>query len=129
MADDDPVLQANFFLSVVGSQAGSLPPVLDWETFSASPLLDTEHVLTWLQEVEDKSGVTPIIYGSPDNLGALDLDARFLRYPLWVAQYSVATPRVPAPWETWRYWQYTDKGNLSGISGPCDLSFINGTLP
>ena len=125
---DDPVIQANFFLSVVGKQAGDLAPVLDWETFSGSPLMDTEAALEWLQQVEVKTGRTPVIYGSPSPLEALDLDSRFSRYPLWIAEYGVASPRIPAPWTTYAYWQYTDKGELPCIKGTCDLNYASGIL-
>lgn len=32
------------------------------------------------------------------------------RWWLWIANYNVPAPTVPAPWENWVFWQYTDQG-------------------
>jgi GH25 family lysozyme M1 (1,4-beta-N-acetylmuramidase) len=45
--------------------------------------------------------------------------ARLGRWPLWIAHWGVARPVVPAPWKTWRLWQYA--------SGQPDLDVFNGT--
>jgi len=48
----------------------------------------------------------------------------------WLAQYG-PTPVVPANWNTWKFWQYTDGGlgpephAVDGI-GRCDRNNFNG---
>ena len=37
-------------------------------------------------------------------------------YALWVAQYEVEKPTVDNNWQFWEGWQYTDQGEVSGIS-------------
>jgi len=32
------------------------------------------------------------------------------RWWLWIANYGVPQPFVPAPWQTWVFWQYTNQG-------------------
>jgi GH25 family lysozyme M1 (1,4-beta-N-acetylmuramidase) len=32
-------------------------------------------------------------------------------YPLWLAIYQTATPGAPAPWSTWKFWQYGATSN------------------
>lgn len=49
--------------------------------------------------------------GNCDGLGA---------WYLWLADYGVTTPRVPAPWHQWTHWQWS--GN------PLDLDRFNGTV-
>lgn len=43
-------------------------------------------------------------------------------YKLWIANYNVASPTVPAPWTDWTFWQYTDQGK-----GNIDHNVFNGT--
>jgi len=50
------------------------------------------------------------------------------RYPLWVAHYDVAIPRIPADWDAWTLWQYSADGNGRGAefgaqSDSIDLSY------
>ncbi len=51
---------------------------------------------------------------------------------LWVVDYqSVSIPKLPYCWGMtggcygWDRWQYTDKGNVSGINGFVDLNWLN----
>lgn len=49
---------------------------------------------------------------------------------LWIAHWTSASqPTVPAQnWggHGWTFWQYTDKGTVSGIKGSVDLDRYNG---
>lgn len=38
---------------------------------------------------------------------------------LWIANYGVGSPEVPAPWKTWTFWQHSDT--------PVDTDYFNGT--
>lgn len=50
-------------------------------------------------------------------------------YDLWTAHWgSVSAPCVPPPWEAWRFWQYTNRGSVSGIAGYVDLNKFFGNL-
>jgi GH25 family lysozyme M1 (1,4-beta-N-acetylmuramidase) len=41
-------------------------------------------------------------------------------YPLWLAVFQSATPRAPAPWSAWRFWQ-------SGSTSSSDKDVFNGS--
>jgi len=122
-AGRDAVAQARHFLSVVTLRAGDLPPVLDVE--SADGVSDTRlvrGVRTWLAEVEQATGVRPIVYTKPGfrraHLGrALD------DYPLWIAEYGVDAPSV----DRWHLWQHSERGRVSGIGTEVDLDRFNGS--
>ena len=48
--------------------------------------------------------------------------------PLWIAMYPAIPGNPPYPpnaggWTRWRIWQYTDKGNVNGVSSPTDLNW------
>lgn len=52
------------------------------------------------------------------------------QYPLWIASYGTVKPQLPAPWDTYLYWQFTDNGDgpAYGVaSGNIDLNVFNGT--
>jgi lysozyme len=127
--------QIDNFVKALGTlYPGDLPPVIDievpdqWQEIA----VDQRIVLikTFLDGVKAALGVDPIIYCSayfPDDvLGNAKILAN---YPLWVAQYtSKSSPRVPAPWGFWTFWQYTDTGRIPGIPGEVDVNKFNGSL-
>lgn len=124
--DDDPYQQAQHFLSTVQLEPGDLPPVLDVEapgSFSAI----ISGIQTWLSAVQQATGRTPIVYTNPtywNQLGTSD----FGHYPLWIAEYGVSTPKIPAGWSAWTFWQYSESGSVSGIQGAVDLDVFQGSL-
>lgn len=126
----DPVEQAIKFLNIVGPlDAADLPCALDWESTDNVPAAtDRERALLWLEKVEKISGKTPIVYTGPYFADALRLDARFSRYPLWIAHYGTECPLVPNPWDDWTFWQTSETGFVPGIQGHCDKDVFNGTL-
>ena len=125
-SDVDPAAQATYFLSVVGKVEAGDMLVLDLE----SPNGQTQatilsHALTFMQNVENATGTKPILYTSPaflSNFGGLGA------YPLWVANYGVSCPDVPAAWKTYEFWQSTGTGSFPPITGDVDLDTFNGTL-
>lgn len=127
--NDDPTAQAENFLNAVQLLPGDLPPVVDFEKLtgsqSASQIL--QDLQTWLDAVEQGTGRVPIIYTGPDFWDSLGTSA-FSRYPLWVAEYGVQSPRLPAGWTSWTFWQYSETGTVAGISGSVDLDVFSGAL-
>jgi GH25 family lysozyme M1 (1,4-beta-N-acetylmuramidase) len=126
----DAIAQADLLADAVGALApGDLPPVLDLETLSGqSPAVVRARAQQWLERVEARLGVRPIIYTGPyfwrDQVGA---PAFADDYPLWVAHYTSGCPLTPAPWSRWAFHQFTDDGRVNGISGPVDRNWFNGT--
>jgi lysozyme len=122
----DPHQQAAAFLSVVRPGPGDLPPALDVETTG-----DTREIIAgiqvWLAAVEQASGKAPILYTNPSFWARLGASG-FGRFPLWIANYGVASPTVPEGWPTWTFWQFSESGSVSGIEGPVDLDLYQGTF-
>jgi lysozyme len=132
---DDFDRQVEFFLSTVGAMpAGDLPPVLDvelpeeWMIFSVTERVS--FVQGWLESVQRKTGLNPIIYLSSSFAGDVLDNADFLRdYPLWVADYtSASSPEVPVVFPRWTFWQYSETGRVDGITDDVDLDLFNGTV-
>ncbi len=130
----DAKAEARVFIERVGNlEAGDLRPALDMETpFSDLNALELRvWARTWLRAVKDAFGVKPIIYTNVTSWAALDDPASFAHkgYPLWVANWHVPKPQVPArDWdgESWRIWQHASDGRIDGIEGHVDLDTLRG---
>ncbi|MFN2146270.1 MAG: glycoside hydrolase family 25 protein [Anaerolineales bacterium] len=141
----DPVSQANHFLRIAGQtlHQNDLPPVLDiemypdfmkheWKSISLEERF--KRIQLWLQTVEAATGRVPVIYTEYYTwYELLDNTERFTRYPLWIANYKVEQPKVPANnWggRGWWMWQTTDRGIVPGIreEAPCvDMNIFAGS--
>lgn len=127
---DDPQTQAQQFLKVVG-QLGSndMPPVVDIESntgcFGTQSLASNLQI--WLDAVEQSLQRTPIIYTNCGFWNA-NLNAQFSRYPLWIAQYRVAQPKIPNGWNRWTFWQSSESGSVAGITGAVDTDVFAGSM-
>ncbi|MEM1000300.1 MAG: GH25 family lysozyme [Bacteroidota bacterium] len=137
LAGTSGVAQAEYFLSEVGEDIGELPPVIDLEGWPTGDPKDPSRgvgafaynntitkadflreVKAWLNTVEEKTGITPMIY-TTDNFGDHYLtDTAFARYPLWIANINGAEePNLPTAWQgaSWWFWQYKQDVPYSGV--------------
>ena len=79
----------------------------------------------WLVKVEKELGVRPLIYSNVSSWNVTGNTTRFAEqgYRLWVANFDVERPQVPAAnWGGlgWSIWQYTSSGRVQGITGNVD---------
>jgi lysozyme len=120
--------QANFVLSKVGTlEAGDLPIVLDFEVLEGvSEATAVADAVTFLRAVTTATGKTAILYMSAEFLSGTY--SSLAPYPLWVANYGVTCPGLPSEWSKWNFWQNSDDGPVSGISGGTDTDVFNGNL-
>jgi len=128
----DGATQAQHLLDTIksagGLQPGDLPPVADVEvTDSQSPATQQSVLATFLQAVKAGTGMTPIIYTSP-SFASTNLGTGFGQYTLWIANWQVTCPSLPAPWTTWDFWQDSSTATVPGISGQVDTDEFNGSL-
>jgi lysozyme len=107
-----------------------LPLVLDVELADEqTPATITGVIKGCAQRIEQHAGRKPIIYTGAWfwNPNVLRGD-EFAQYDLWVANYGVETPALPADWSEWRFWQYSDTGRVAGVSSQnTDLNWFNGS--
>jgi hypothetical protein len=102
--------------------------------------LSVPQLVAWthafLDELEVKTGVLPMIYSGPNFWAtAMGGSTEFTRYPLWEAHYTTAA--APSPmggWSSYTLWQFTDGNPLAshgagapvpGISGYVDQDRFN----
>jgi GH25 family lysozyme M1 (1,4-beta-N-acetylmuramidase) len=125
----DAIAEADVFLAQVGSlQSGELVPVLDAESpftgMTASTL--RTWIRVWVKRVGRHLGRKPMIYTNATSWAATGNSAEFAKakYPLWIAEWGVSRPTVPANnWAGRGYsvWQFTSSGRAPGISGRVDM--------
>ena len=115
--------QAHFFCLIANVQKGELPPVLDVETAGHKmPPREkvTLEILEFIETVESKTGVKPIIYCNKRFYNKYLKNYLSTDYPLWICDYK----RKPNC--RWLFWQKTDKHKIPGIKGNVDFSYFNG---
>jgi lysozyme len=124
--------QAEHFLDVVGDDPKTLL-VLDFEPNPTGPSMTLEEARAFVTHIKEKTGRFPGLYSGhfiKQLLGA-NTDPVLANCWFWLAQYG-PTPVVPANWQTWTMWQYTDGAvgpephSISGI-GRCDRDKFNGS--
>ncbi|MEG0376977.1 MAG: GH25 family lysozyme [Eubacterium sp.] len=127
--------QANNYINTVPIKETMLPPVVDLEfygnynRFNIADKDKTRQELTVLLDtLEQHYGQKPIIYTSP-KVYSIYLANHYEDYPLWISNYH-SDPVLPDQ-KQWTFWQYTDRGFLSGYSGYApniDLNVYRGSL-
>lgn len=143
--NNDPVAEADHFISIVGSLDPTDMLVLDVETSPITGEAFLQWNLAWLERVESQTGTTPIVYtGGPffSSSGAsptADEVARLSHFPLWLAAYTNSPDKfVPSEWKGlgWKFWQRsgdqaapgTSILHVSGIHGNVDCDEFLGSL-
>jgi GH25 family lysozyme M1 (1,4-beta-N-acetylmuramidase) len=124
----DAIAEADVFLGAVGSlQSGELVPVLDIESPFSGMTATTLRtwIRVWVKKVNKRLGRKPMIYTNASSWAATGNTLEFAqaRYPLWIAEWGVSRPSVPASnWAGHGYsvWQYSSSGTVAGISGNVD---------
>ncbi|WP_420412381.1 glycoside hydrolase family 25 protein [Roseibium sp.] len=103
-----------------------LPPAIDCEDMErASASVYVYALKELLETLQRQIKCTPMIYVSPafwQGLGNPD----FTEYPLWIANYTSASePEIPDPWKGYAIWQFSEGGQVDGITGDVDLDRNN----
>ncbi|MBL4710366.1 MAG: hypothetical protein JKY48_18200 [Flavobacteriales bacterium] len=135
VAKDDPIKQAEHFVNTVKDMgAHHLPPALDLEGQSIEGLTVEayqEGVMKWLNYVEEKLGIKPMIYTNhPFGNQYLNND-QFSTYQLWIAEYGSEEAKIPEAWtnKSWTGWQFTEHDKTEGLNGSVDESrFLSSIL-
>jgi len=121
--------QAQYFLNNTLFRRGDLPPVLDIEpspsqiTAMGGPQVLFRHVRAWLEAVERRVGVKPILYVSQTFVNRYLPEAPDLKsyYQVWIARYGEYKPDVKLA-----IWQLSPNGRVNGIHGEVDINVFNG---
>ena len=122
--------QADHFLARVGAMGpGDLPPMLDWEKNDGVSLSTGEaNAQAFIDGIHAKTGRATILYTSPGLWPQMSAKS-FGTNPLWVADWlynPTACPVLPSGWNSWVYWQWTNKGrspvSAAGWTSTCSTA-------
>ena len=121
--------EAEFVLDAIEPYNVTYPVVLDVEAVSAKNARTadltkeerTEYAIAFCEMIKG-AGYTPMIYGNLKTfLIMLDME-QLEEYDKWLAQYGT---ELYFPY-AFKVWQYTDEGNISGISTDVDINISFG---
>jgi len=122
--------QIDRLFDVLEDRESDLPLVLDIE-LSRGVSRDgiTTCVRDCMQKVEQLDGRKPIVYtGKWFWNSYVSPSPEWSAYDLWVANYGVSSPTLPAGWDEWKFWQYSDKGSVPGSGSKyTDLDWFAGS--
>ena len=121
--------QMMYFFDLLDDRISDLPLVIDVErNDGADPARISQCVRDCLREVEVRENRKPIIYTARWCWNRFVLPSpEWQAYDLWVASYT-SDPLLPRDWETWRFWQYSESGDVPGAgSRSTDLDWFPGT--
>ncbi len=107
--DATPKDQARIFAGALKQEQGEINQVMDYECRTGVPYQSVaiKRAKIFSEEVEQILGRKNIIYTSPSywkEFGDPN-DLYWYERKLWIANYYVTKPSVPAPWIDWTLWQ------------------------
>lgn len=138
----DVIAEANWFVDNCQGYVGHGVLILDWERGGNPFVGDTNKALQWLQHVEARTGVKPVIYMSLSLIRELDWSAVVANgNGLWCAAYLDNNTPIPNygmdanrdPNPNWDgnvnnvLWQFTSTGRIDGYGGNLDCNFFYGS--
>ena len=129
---EEAIEEADFVISLLEGHEIDGPIAYDWEMGNSSyrvygidPSVATACALAFCQRIEE-AGYEPLLYMSryvcynKFNLPQLE------DYRIWYPEYKYPTTDAekvyPGLYYLMDYWQYTDKGSVSGITGNVDMN-------
>lgn len=126
---EEAIQEANFFAATISGKIPDCRLAMDFESFgNLSPEEITQIGLAFMRTVENLTKKEMVIYSDTSN-ASYRFYGELTSYPLWVAQYEVSKPTPNGNWSTWVGWQYSDAGEIPGISGYVDRDkFTDGIL-
>lgn len=116
-AGNDPVKEADYFLTVVKPYIGKAVLCLDWERIQNKAWGSKSWCKKFIDRVKNKTGVTCVLYTGLDGIKQNAQLAN--KVPLWFAGYpnpNYSGWTVPgfkyniSPWKSYAIWQFTSSG-------------------
>ena len=119
--------EADYLLGLIEGLPVDYPVVFDQEEYTADQARTdgltgeqaTLNALACCERVYD-AGYIPMIYTNNDWAQNMYDMERLDHYPIWYADYTAA----PSLTGGFAMWQYTDSGQVPGVTGPVDLNLL-----
>lgn len=125
---NDATEEAKYFLTVTKHLTTDLPFVLDIEKNDNK--MPPDKILSWIKvffkELENEGVKDYVLYSYTPFLNSnLPPNHGLGNVPLWIAAYT-ETLKLPIGWNKEWLWQYTQHGQIEGITGNVDLNKLHG---
>ena len=123
-SSEEAEAQAEYFASLISGEPYSCRPAVDFETFTGLTNAEINAIaLAFSETLKSAVGQTPLFY--TDVSAAEDIwEESLTAYPLWIANYGVSEPVSTGSWGDWAGFQYSDTGQVPGITGNVDLDLF-----
>lgn len=113
---------------------GDLPPALEVEDNARfdgpwNPANNDKFITAadrWVAAVHERTGAWPLIYTRASFWEELGNPTTFGNCPLWLASHRAAPPWPPGAWNKVTFWQYSDRGRVSGVLSQVDMNYFDG---
>ncbi len=127
LSEDEAREEADYLLGLIEGLPVDYPVVYDQEEYTADQARTdgltgeqaTLNALAFCERVYD-AGYIPMIYTNNDWAQNMYDMERLDHYPIWYADYTAA----PSLTGGFAMWQYTDSGQVPGVTGPVDLNLL-----
>ncbi|WP_430393205.1 GH25 family lysozyme [Actinacidiphila reveromycinica] len=127
--------QATYFAAHGGAWSAdnlTLPGMLDLEggCYGKTAAAMQSWILDFYNTYKAKTSRDVVIYTSASwwNTCTGGWSGMSAKSPLWVAHWTTAaSPTIPSGFPFWTFWQYTDAGAVSGVSGAVDRDRFSGS--
>lgn len=127
-SEEEAVVQANYFVSLIKDKQFVCKPVMDFESFGSLSRVQINAIASqFMETVSTQLAIQPAIYSDTSNASLWNHS--ITQYPLWVADYDgLDVPTGIGSFTEWADFQYSDQGKLSGFSGSVDRDYFKETI-
>ncbi len=124
--NEDPIKQADFFLSCIKNKQNTLPYVIDvedWGNKSGNkPKKEiSKEIELYIKHVKEKTNSEIIIYTNESGYNTY-VSEKLDEFEIWICSFK----RDVKINNHWLFWQYSHKGKYKAIEGWVDLNTFNG---
>ena len=123
------IAEANFFVNTIKGKSFECKLAMDFEDFGTLSKKEINDISkAFLTTLEKSTSTSPLLYSNTFSARTI-FDSSLNIYSLWIAEYGVSSPSPNGKWNNWSGWQYSSRGQLSGVQGFVDLNkFTNSVL-
>ena len=119
--EEEAIEEAEYFCSVISGTVPDCRLAMDFEEFGSLSKDEINKIaLAFLEKVEELTKKEVVIYSDEYNARNTFDSELAEKYPLWIAEYDVSYPSSTGKWSKWIGFQYTDEGEVNGISTKVD---------
>lgn len=120
--------QADFFANLIQTKPYDMRAAMDFENLSGLSAKEAVSIAkAYMKRLNERLGHKPAVYSDAYDAASV-WKSSLKEYPLWIADYGASKPYSIGGWDTWSGFQYSDKGDVKGVSGHVDMDKFRGDI-